>query len=125
MTVLTPAQYAAQLRESGRSLSPEVAKVINRAAANVRDDWRRLAKAKNPTHAPGYQASIRVSWARVSDGVVRASVSPEGIKPAKLGTILEMGGPRNAPQMSHVQAAAREVPKLLKFLGQEVAKVSR
>lgn len=116
MTEFTPKQYAEHLAQSGKRIHPEVSKILNVAVRNVRDDWRRMAAQKNRTHAPGYPRSITATWAKVVDGVMVASVEPKTGKTAKLGTILEYGGPRNAPQLSNLEAAAREIPTMLKHL---------
>jgi hypothetical protein len=117
MTVMTPKEYAEHLATAGKRLHPQVTKVINRGAMNVRDDWKARATAANPVHARKYASTIRLRRTMIVDGVVTAVVEPTGFPSAKFGTILELGGPHNAPQLSHVEALKAEVPNLVAWLG--------
>lgn len=116
MTTFSPQEFSDRLATAGKRLHPEVSRILNKAAKNVRDDWRSMAARQNPAHAKRYPGSIAATWARVSRDGVEASVAPKHGPQAKLGTVLELGGPRNAPQLSHLEAAAREIPAMNKWL---------
>lgn len=123
---LTPAEFANRLRTAGKTLDPQASKVLNKTVKLIRDDWRAHAIAANPVHARGYPYSITASWAKVRrGGVMTAKVGPERGKAAKLGTVLEFGGPRNAPQHNYAVPLARELPIMRDFLAQVAARCLR
>ncbi len=121
MTTYTPKEFAAHLATVGMRLHPEATRIVNKAANNIRDEWRSLAKAKNPpgSRSAGYPHTIRAHYATITNGVIEASVeavAPSQKSHAKLGVILEYGGPHNAPQRSNLAALNKEAPNLAEWL---------
>lgn len=118
MATWTPRKFAEHLAATGLRLDPVVSRTVNKAAMNIKDDWRRLAAEKNP---PGslsarYPGSIVQRRARIVDGTHVAEVETLARGQGKLGVILEYGGPHNAPQLSNVRAAENEAPALAEWL---------
>ena len=119
----TPKQYAEHLAEAGKRMSPEVTKTVNRAVIQIRDSWFKASLRSNRKMARAYPYTIRARYAKVIDGTITASVQPvgSGRSQAKLGAILEHGGPRNAPQLNNRRAAEAEAPNLAKWLAKLAA----
>lgn len=118
MATWTPKQFAEHLATSGKRLDPVVSRTVNKAAMQIKAEWRRLAAEKNP---PGslsakYPGTIVQRKARIEDGSHVAEVETLARGQGKLGVILEYGGPHNAPQLSNVRAAEKEAPALAEWL---------
>ena len=116
--IYTLGEYARRLATAEDRLAPAVEKVVVRGALNIRDDWRRRARAKNPRHAPKYPGTIVMRRAVIVSGQITAVVEPGSVGQGRLGQVLEHGhgGARNKPQLSHVQAMVVEAPKLAEWL---------
>ena len=122
MTVYTVKEWQAQLAQAGRELNPLAVRTMNRAAGNIKRDWRTRAAGANPVHAAKYSGSIVMRRTMVSNGEVTITVEPGGRGQGKLGAILEHGGPHNAAQRSNTDALAEELPNLLKWLAKIAVK---
>lgn len=122
MRTYTLGEYAVVLGTVEPRVTSQVRGVIVHGALNIRDDWRKRAKAANPKHAPKYASTITMRRAVIVNGEITAIVEPGAIGQGKLGQVLEYGhgAAHNRPQLSHVAALAVEAPKLAEFL----AKVS-
>lgn len=118
---MTLAEYATQLAAAGKALHPLASKTLNRTAKEIRDDWKARAIEANRRHAPGYPHSIRAVWAHEDAGNLVAEVGPSRGKAAKLGTVLEWGGPRSAPQRNYEPALRREIPIMCEHLAKIAA----
>ncbi len=118
MSTWTAKQFAEHLATTGRRLDPIVTKTVNRAAMNIKEDWRRRAAEKNPPGSASakYPSTIVQRRGTVEGGVYTAAVEPLSKGQGLLGAILEHGGAHNAPQHSNVEAADAEAPNLAKWL---------
>lgn len=123
MTTFTPKEYAAHLAEAGLRLHPLATRTVNKAAMNVRDEWRRLAREKNPAGSASarYPGTIVLRRGRFDGPDYSITVETLDRGQGPLGSILEHGGAHNAPQRSNVAALAKEAPVLAEWL----AKIAR
>lgn len=122
MTAYTVKQYQALLAAAGREMNPQAVRTMNRAAGNIKRDWRTRAASANPTHAAKYAGSIVMRRTMISaDGQITITVEPGGRGQGKLGAILEHGGPHNAAQRSNTAALSAELPSLLHWLARLAA----
>ena len=121
MTAYTTKQYQALLAQAGRQMNPQAVRTMNRAAGNIKRDWRERAASANPVHAQKYAGSIVMRRTMIDDGQITITVEPGGRGQGKLGAILEHGGPHNAPQRSNTAALGAELPNLLHWLAKLAA----
>lgn len=127
MTTYTPKAFAAHLATAGQRLHPELTRTVNKAAMNVKADWRRRAAVHNPPGSASarYPSTIVQRRGKVVGGVYTAEVESLDRGQGKLGSVLEYGGGRNAPQRSNVAALDAEAPVLAAWLERIAAKVIR
>lgn len=123
MTTYTPKEFADHLASAGQRLDPQLTKTVNKAAMNIREEWRRLAREKNPPGSASatYPSTIVMRRGRFEGHTYVATVETLDRGQGKLGVILEYGGAGNAPQRSNVAALEKEAPVLAEWL----AKIAR
>lgn len=114
----TVKQYQEHLATAGLRLHRPMVSTMNRAAGNIKRDWRAQAAAKNKVHAPKYAGAIVMRRTVVVHGNVVATVEPRFTKRSQgpLSTALEFGGQYSAPQRSNINALESELPSLEKWL---------
>ena len=119
MTTYTVKGYQALLAQSGREVNRNAVRTMNRAAGNIKRDWRARAAVKNPVHAPKYAGAIVMRRTIVGSDGLTVTVEPRFTRHGQgsLGPVLEYGGANGSrPQMSNIEALAGELPSLLGWL---------
>lgn len=124
MSTWTPKEFAAHLATAGKRLEPGLTKTVNKAAMNIQGDWRKRAATHNPPGSASsrYPSTIVKRRGRFEGHTYVAVVETLDRGQGKLGSILEYGGGRNAPQRSNVAAANAEAPNLAEWLVKLAAK---
>jgi hypothetical protein len=127
VTTYTPKEFAAHLATSGQRMNPKMRSTMNRAAGNIKRDWRAQAAAKNPAHARKYAGSIVMKRTVIVDGNLTITVTPRfgGRSQGNLGPVLEYGGDHSVAQLSNMSALERELPSLLTWLSKIAADTVR
>ncbi len=100
-------KLAADLGGAGDRAQRGAASVVEKAAHNIKTDWRSNAAASNPSHAARYPYSI--AYTKVGD--LEVEIEPQDGSQGKFGAILEYGGVNNAPQHNGKRATEKEEPK--------------
>jgi HK97 gp10 family phage protein len=106
------ATLSADVDKAADKAVKEIEKVIEKAAVNIKKDWRSNARATSGTHARLYPYTITYD----KRGPLEVEIGPEWRKQGKLGPILENGSVNNPPHHNGKRAADKEEPKLIKYL---------
>lgn len=113
--------YAGELEQVADLVMPDVERVMERGAVNVRRDARRAVRNQSTgTYLPHYPRAIGYDLIRERHAV-EAEVGPEVDRlQGGMGRGVEFGS-MNAPPMPHLLPAAEaEEPRLERWLGQIV-----
>lgn len=105
-------------------LVPEVRKVVERGALNVKKDAQQRFQAQSSgTYLPHYAASITYEMT----GPLEAEVGPErtGHKQGQMGRGIEFGSSNKGPMPHMIPAADAEEPKLADQVGDAAVRVLR
>lgn len=102
-------EMATALREAGRNITDEIAKVTGKACGNMKRDAQRIVRGRAhlPHLAASYTYDVRASGTKVT-GEVGAE---HGRLQGKLDVYIESGTPTSAPIAHWAPAADREVPR--------------
>lgn len=127
MTVYTAKEYANVLAAAGLKINPQMIRTMNRAAGQIKRDWRSRAAEKNPVYAKKYAGSIVMRRTVVQNGQVTITVEPRFGRRGQgpLGPVLEYGGRYSAAQRSNVESLEAELPNLLFWLAKIAADTIR
>lgn len=105
---------AHDLSEAPRHAQRDALAVVEHAALNVKNNWRRNATQTSGRHARRYPATISydLSLGAALGGEIRAVVGPDKSKPqGPLGNLLEFGSANNPPTNDGGRALREEAPK--------------
>ncbi len=98
-------RWMVDLDEAAREVIPEVRKVVQKGALNIKTGARR--RIGRPAHAPAYPNSITYDSRESATGAV-AEIGPDkGRRQGPLGNLLEYGSINNAP-IPHIRPAGDE-----------------
>ena len=103
---------AADFEKATDKAEKEIEKVIEKAAVNIKKDWRSNARATSGRHARLYPYSITYD----KRGALEFEIGPNRVRQGKLAPILEDGSVNNPPHHNGKRAADKEEPKLIKYL---------
>lgn len=120
------AQLERDLETSVERLKPEVDRVTERGALNIRRDARRMIRDQiSGTYLPHYPRSITYDMVESAD-YAEAEVGPESAKPqGGMGPGVEYGSVHTDP-LPHMQPAyVKELPRYLRHLRRIVGEVLR
>jgi hypothetical protein len=120
-------QLAADLANNVDRLAPEVDRVVERGALNIRRDARRRIREQvRGVYLPHYPRSITYDMDSAPGRYAEAEIGPEsGKKQGGMGPGVEYGSARGAPLPHLMPAYEAELPKLLKHLRRVVGEVLR
>lgn len=115
MAALSPDQFARELQLSALRAPVEAAKVVKRAAQNVKDEGRANALASAPVHNARAPQTINYDDPMIRAGRVESEVGYDRDvdKAANLAWVLEYGGggDHSPPHMDINRAADSEEPR--------------
>lgn len=115
------AAFARDLERVAAVASREAAKVVAKAALNIKNDARQ--RISGLSHAPAYPASITYDDVRPGPRWVQTYVGPDKSKrQGSLGNILEFGTIHNPPHPHLAPAAEAEEPRFVKAMEDYVVK---
>ncbi len=115
--------WAKDLAKAAAVAPAEAAKVVTKAAVNIKADARR--RVSGIAHAPRYPYAITFDTVRVSSLRVTTDVGPDKDKTqGPLGNIFEFGAPeQNTPPIPHMGPAAEaEQPRFTRAMEDLAAK---
>jgi hypothetical protein len=109
------------IEKAARIMPAAAAKVVTKAAVNVKADARR--RVSGLAHAPAYPSSIGFDPVQVTPIWVQTCVGPDKSKrQGALGNILEYGTVHNPPVPHLGPAAEAEEPRFAKAMDELAAK---
>lgn len=120
-------QLAADLASNADRLGPEVDRVVERGALNIRRDaQRRIRSQSTGTYLPHYPRSISYDMDNARGSYAEAEIGPEsGMSQGGMGPGVEFGSAHTAPLPHLFPAFEDEQPQLLKHLQRVVGEVLR
>lgn len=107
-------RLAFDFSEAPTKAQREALPVVEHAAVDIKNNWRRNATATSGTHAKRYPATISydLSVGAALAGFIRAVIGPDKSKPqGPLGNLLEFGSANNPPTNDGGRALRAEAPK--------------
>lgn len=107
-------RWILDLDEAARGLMPEVRKVVQKGALNIKTGARR--RIGRPAHAPAYANAITYDSVETATRA-EAEIGPDkGRRQGALGNLLEYGSVNNAP-IPHIRPATdEELPRFEKAM---------
>lgn len=120
-------QLARDLETNVDVLAPEVNRVIERGALNIRREARKLVRAQiTETFLPHYARSITYDIDVAPGRYAEAEIGPDAGKPqGGMGPGVEYGSVHTGPKPHLHPAYEAELPRLLKHLHRVVGEVLR
>lgn len=109
-------RLARDLTEAPRKTQRAILGVVEHAAVNVKDGWKRNARGSAGRHAKRYPSSITYDMMSIGAalrGHIEAEVGPDKGRPqGALGNLIEFGSVHNPPHNDGGRALRDEEPKL-------------
>jgi len=110
------------IERAARIMPAEAAKVVTKAAVNIKNDARR--RVSGLAHAPAYPYAIGFDDVQVTTTYAKTAVGPDKDKrQGALGNILEYGTRKNPPVPHLGPAAEAEEPRFARAMDELAAKV--